>query len=231
MSRRPASDSRVAVAYLRVSTEAQELGPEAQRAAIERWAAAQGVTVAAWFEDHGVSGATTLDERPGLLGALAALRDRRAGVLVAAKRDRIARDVVIAAMVERAAKAAGATLRTADGASDAAGPEGALMSGIVDVFAQYERALIRSRTKAALAAKSAKGERVGTVPFGFALAEDGRSLVASEAEQAIVAEARALRAAGLTVRSIAAALDAKGLRSRKGTPFGVAQIHAMACAA
>ena len=141
-------DSKVAVGYVRVSTEEQSLGPDAQRAAIERWAQSRGVRVAAMFEDHGVSGGAPAEKRPGLLAALAALRENGAGVLVAAKRDRIARDTVIAAMVEQAAGRAGATLITADGASDGVGPEGALMRGIVDVFAAYERAAIRSRTRA-----------------------------------------------------------------------------------
>jgi DNA invertase Pin-like site-specific DNA recombinase len=35
-----------------------------------------------------------------------------------------------------------------------------LMRGLVDLFAQYERALIRSRTKAALAVKKGRGERL-----------------------------------------------------------------------
>jgi len=33
----------------------------------------------------------------------------------------------------------------------------------VDVFAQYERAVIRARTRAALGVKKARGERVGSV--------------------------------------------------------------------
>ena len=60
----------MAVAYLRVSTEDQNLGPEAQRAAIERWAAGREVTVAVWFEDR-LSGATAVEDRPGLVAALA----------------------------------------------------------------------------------------------------------------------------------------------------------------
>ena len=45
------------MAYIRVSTEDQALGPEAQRAAIENWAARQGVQVLSWHIDQGVGGA------------------------------------------------------------------------------------------------------------------------------------------------------------------------------
>jgi hypothetical protein len=51
------------------------------------------------------------------------------------KCDRIARDLVVAVMVERGAVVAGAILRTAEGSSDLGGPEAAMMRGIVDVFA------------------------------------------------------------------------------------------------
>ena len=62
--RRSRPDMRVAVAYLRVSTSEQHLGPEAQRAAIEAWAARENITVVAWHTDHGVSGRSDIDDRP-----------------------------------------------------------------------------------------------------------------------------------------------------------------------
>ena len=41
----------MAVGYVRVSTDTQDLGPKAQRTAIEKWCAAKGCTLAAVFED------------------------------------------------------------------------------------------------------------------------------------------------------------------------------------
>src|ERR1700678_4160173 len=105
----------LAIAYLRVSTEEQRLGPEAQRASIEAWAAREGVQVVAWHVDQGVCSVTPIEGRPALLEAIAALRTHGAGVLVVAKRDRIARDVVIGATVGRAVQAAGAALVSAMG--------------------------------------------------------------------------------------------------------------------
>ncbi len=176
------TDSALAVAYIRVSTDDQNLGPDAQRASIAAWAARQGVRVAAWFTDKGVSGGKAVEDRPALLESLQALRTHRAGLLVAAKRDRIARDVVVAATVERLAQDAGARVVTADGVSAEDTPEGMLMRNLMDAFASYERAVIRSRTKAALAVKRARGERLGgDVPVGYRV--EGRNLVASEDEQ------------------------------------------------
>lgn len=159
-------DATRAVAYLRASTERQDLSPGAQRAAIERWAAGAGVVVVAWHEDLGVSGGTALEDRPGLLSALDGLDALGAGTLVVAKRDRLARDVLTAALVERLCGRKGARVVAADGVANGDGPEAALMRTLLDAFAAYERALIRARTRAALAVKKSRGERTGGVPMG-----------------------------------------------------------------
>ena len=90
------------------------------------------------------------------------------------------------------------------------------MRGIVDLFAQYERALIRARTKAALAVKAARGECTGGVPYGFRLAADGLHVEENPEERALVECVRALRAEGRTLRAIAADLDARGAAPRGG---------------
>ncbi len=209
------TDSALAVAYIRVSTDDQNLGPDAQRASIAAWAARQGVRVAAWFTDKGVSGGKAVEDRPALLESLQALRTHRAGLLVAAKRDRIARDVVVAATVERLAQDAGARVVTADGVSAEDTPEGMLMRNLMDAFASYERAVIRSRTKAALAVKRARGERLGgDVPVGYRV--EGRNLVASEDEQAILGRVREMRARGLSIARVASVLNAEGVTIRGG---------------
>lgn len=119
-----------------------------------------------------------------------------------------------AATIERMATKAGAQVVTADGVSSAATPEGALMRTLIDAFAQYERALIAARTAAALQAKRRKGQRVGQVPYGFALADDGVSLVELRAEQRVIARVHALRAKGVTIEGIAARLNAKRVPAR-----------------
>ena len=88
---------RVAVAYLRASKNEQRLSRHAQRTAIEAWARRERIRVAAWCLDQGVRSVSPIAERPALRLALAALLQHEAGVLVVAKRDRLARDVVLAA--------------------------------------------------------------------------------------------------------------------------------------
>jgi DNA invertase Pin-like site-specific DNA recombinase len=219
----------VAVGLIRVSTDRQELGPKAQAAALERWAIAQGVQLVAVYLDIGVSGGAPIEERHGLVAALAALSSVGAGVLVAATRDRVARDPVVTAIVEREALAAGAVLRTADGASDGAeDDEGAYVRRHVDdMIAGLERIKIRKRTRAALAVKKARGERTGEVPYGFRLAADGVRIEPDSAEQAVLFAVREMRAAGLSQRGIVAALASRGFVSRACRAFQKTQVARM----
>lgn len=225
----PADPTRV-VAYLRVSTDEQHLGPEAQRAAVEAWAARSGVTIVAWHTDAGVSGAAPVDRRPALLAALASLRETGAGVLVVSRRDRLARDVMAAAMVERLAADAGARVVSAAGEGTDGGddPAAALMRRMVDAFAEYERALIAARTKAAMAAKARRGEAVGHPRLGFRVV-DGRPEV-DPAEGAVVARAAALRASGLSLRALAEQLTAEGFTTRAGLPHNLRSVSALLAA-
>ena len=215
MTRRRAipADATKAVAYLRASTDRQDISPDAQRAAISAWAAGANVTIVAWHHDLGVSGATPLEARPGLLAALDALDFHTAGVLVVAKRDRLARDVLTAALVERLCERKGARIQTADGTGNGDGPEAALLRGICDLFAAHERLIIKARTKAALAVKKARGERTGGVPMGSCVDEHGR-LAVNRDEAAAVTRARGLRQEGKSLREIAVALEAEGHRPR-----------------
>lgn len=214
--RTPKTDPSKAVAYLRVSTEEQHVGPEAQRDAIEVWARREGIEITSWHADFGVSGGAPLDRRPAFLEAIDALTTEQAGVLVVMKRDRLARDVMLAGMAERLCERQGARILSADGVSAENTPEGGLMRGIVDLFAQYERALIRARTSAALAAKKARGQRTGSVPLGYRVAEDGVSLEVDEREREAVELAKQLRHDGHSFGAIARALEQRGHTPRSG---------------
>ncbi|NVL83979.1 recombinase family protein, partial [Escherichia coli] len=73
-----------------------------------------------------------LDDRPGLVAALADLRLLGAGVLAVAKRDRLARDVYVASTIERAVERCGARIVAADGTANGETPADAFMRSILD---------------------------------------------------------------------------------------------------
>ena len=210
---KPSTDPRKAVGYIRVSTDDQALGPDAQRAALTVWAERAGVELVAVFEDRGVSGGAAIDRRPGLLAAFAAVAEHGAGLLAVAKRDRLARDTMIAAMAERLAERAGARIVSAAGEGEGDDPASKLMRTMIDAFAEYERALIKARTRSALAVLAARGEKVGGVQaYGAA---EGNDAERNDAEREIVAAVAELRAAGMPIRAIAAELATRGMRTRR----------------
>jgi hypothetical protein len=67
--------------------------------------------------------------------------------------------------------------------------------------------------------KRSNGERVGNIPYGYRLAADGRHLEEDPGEQRVLAEIRRLRRDGATLRAIAAALNHRTLRTRRGTAW------------
>jgi DNA invertase Pin-like site-specific DNA recombinase len=209
-----------AVGYVRVSTDEQSLSVEAQRQALERWCQAHQAPLMAVYTDVGVSGGTPLEKRPGLLRALHALT--RGWVLLVVRRDRLARDTLTAAMCEKIAQKVGASILTVSGEGNGEGPEAQLMRTILDAFAQYEKALIVLRTKAGMAHKREKGERLGMVPYGWQLAADGVHLINHIPEQAVIATVRVLRASGLSYRAIADELN-----RRAGGRFNHTQVVRM----
>jgi DNA invertase Pin-like site-specific DNA recombinase len=139
--------------------------------------------------------------------------------------------VLVAGAIEAAVVARGARVVTADGAAEGDDPAARMMRQMLDVFSEFERAMIRARTRAALAQKKARGERVGGVPYGQRLADDGRSLVTCPREAATVALALELSREGLPLRGIAARLASAGHVARSGKPFGPQSVANMLRAA
>jgi Recombinase len=58
---------------------------------------------------------------------------------------------------------------------------------------------------------------VGTIPFGFRMAEDGSRLEEDPAEQDILSRIREMKTAGHTTRQIADELNRQGFTTRRGT--------------
>jgi len=219
----PPGDPKRAIAYLRVSTDRQEHGPEAQRAALTAWAGRGGIQIVEWVEEK-ESGAATIEERPELQKALAALRTNGAGVFLASKRDRVARDVTIARDIAAHVRTLGAVVITADGMSDTEDrADGRLKQGISDLFAEHERHQIADRTRQGLAVMRARGLRTGKVPYGFQIASQGPlskksgrplPLELHEAEQTVCAYVVRLHEGGASVSHIVDELQDRGFRSR-----------------
>jgi DNA invertase Pin-like site-specific DNA recombinase len=157
------------VGYIRVSTDKQEFGPDAQQKAIEDWCDRNKADLITCYIDTDVSGDTHPEKRPGLSEVFVALA-QGADVLLVSRRDRLARNVVWAHMIEQISKSFGARVISCAGEGtdgEEGDPTSFLQRAIIDVFAEYERMVIKTRTKAALAVKRRRGELVGKNPYGY----------------------------------------------------------------
>jgi DNA invertase Pin-like site-specific DNA recombinase len=203
------------IAYLRVSTDRQGksgLGLEAQRDAIARFAAAESLElIGEHIEIETGKGADALDRRPVLREALALAHKMKVAICVA-KLDRLSRDVhfISGLMVHKVP-----FIVTTLGAD--ADP---FMLHIYAAFAEKERTLISERTREALARKKAQGAVLGNRTN---LAEAQAKGAAARQERAaafarnVLPVIREIQQAGTRdLRGIAAALNARGVRTARG---------------
>lgn len=145
--------------YTRVSTDEQVhgFGVEAQRNTVDQEAIRRGWSVE-HFADEGLSGKSV---GPALQEVLQLLASGQGDGLVVAKLDRLSRSIVNASNIIEAAQAQGWSLVILDLGVDLTTAAGRMQAMTLVNFAQYERELISERTKAALAAKKRRGERIG----------------------------------------------------------------------
>jgi DNA invertase Pin-like site-specific DNA recombinase len=204
------------------------LGLEAQRAAVQQYAASINSPIKGEFVEV-ESG--TRGDRPQLLLAIGAARRGR-GRLVIARLDRLSRDPDFL----------GHLMKTGVDFVACDNPNATRFTvRIYAALAEEERDLISRRTRAALAAAKAKGAKLGSARPGHwageraaRRAEGQRRAVAASAESRRRAAVDAysdllplikrLRAEGLSLSAIAARLNAAGHQTRGGKAFHAQQV-------
>lgn len=210
--------NRPAVAYYRVSTAKQGasgLGLEAQRVAVAALAAERGLTITADFTEV-ESGRKV--RRPQLEAALDAAR-RTGAVLLIAKLDRLARNVAFtSALMDTGVEFMAADMPDAN----------RMMLHVMAALAEHEARLVSERTKAALAARKARGLPIGNAanltPAARAQGPVAQREAAKVATQQATAYAGSLRAQGDSLATIAGKLNAAGFRTRKGGLWASVQV-------
>jgi len=207
------------IAYARVSTMEQAEGGislDAQMAKMTAYAGLYDLEIIESVLDPGESGKTL--NRPGLRRALGLLKAGKADGLLIVKLDRLTRsiadwqDLIDAYFGERGGK----QLLSVNDSIDTRTAAGRLVLNVLITVAQWERETIGERTRDALQHKIRNGQRVGKVRYGFDLAADGVTLVDNAAEQQTLGLIRDLRAAGRTLREIAAELTERGIPTKEG---------------
>jgi DNA invertase Pin-like site-specific DNA recombinase len=149
------------IAYYRVSTDGQGksgLGLAAQRDAVTRFAASEGLEIAGEFiEVETGKGADALEKRPQLAAALRKAKQLGAHIAVS-KLDRLSRDVhfISGLMSKRVPFIVAQLGRNVD----------PFMLHIYAALAEKERAMISERTKDALAKAKQRGVKLGNPNLG-----------------------------------------------------------------
>ena len=140
------------------------------------------------YEDAGASGAKGREGRPAFDRLCQDATRRRFDVIAAWSVDRLGRSLQDLVGFLGEVHGAGVNLYLHQQAVDTTTPAGRALFQMLGVFAEFERAMIRSRVKAGLAAARAKGVRLGAPRKG------GK----------VLASIKKARAKGLSVRAIAA---------------------------
>ena len=212
--------------YARVSTDKQAdsgVSLDAQIAKCRAYADLYGLEVVTVIQDT-ASGKTL--ERDGLNQVLTMLKSGEcAGVLVA-KLDRLTRSVRDLGLLIEGAFATSALMSVAE-QIDTRSAAGRLVLNILSSVSQWEREVIAERTSTAMQHMKKQGQYTGGhVPYGSIRNETG-ALIPDDFEQTVIAQARELREAGLSLRKVALELDRRGLKTRKGKMFAPQQIKNM----
>ena len=175
---------------------------ETQEVLCRKHAKGKGWRVKSVHEDRAISGATS--DRPGLTAAIADLR--RGDVLLVYKRDRLAREVLIAELTKRQVKAAGATIAAVSGdvEGDDNDPTVIFIRQIMDAVGELERKMIAKRTSDAMRQHQKGGRKMGRfAPYGTEIdPADSKRLLDLPDEQKVIGLIKTMAAGGLGVADI-----------------------------
>ena len=217
-----------AVGYLRVSTleQASEgLSLANQEAKIKAFATAKDWDLIGIFRDEGIS-AKDLN-RDGIQQVIQGCHRHEFDVVIIYKLDRLTRSVRdLGYLTQDVFEKNGVDFSSIQDNFDTTTANGLLVLNILGSVAQWERDIIAERTREVLRYKALQGKRVGQIPYGWCLGEDGDSLQAIEHEQAAISMMKHLRGRGLSYRAICQELTRRDYTpvGRKWYPMSVSNI-------
>src|SRR5213080_790347 len=193
-ARKPAKMFRAGL-YARVSTNDQQTRPMQSRA-MREYAARRGWTIAVNVREVG-SGAAKREAREKLLEAA---RRREIDVVLVWRLDRWGRSVTDLLATLQELEHLGVGFVSLTEALDLTTPAGRAMAGLLAVFAEFEREILRERVRTGLAQARQNGQRLGR-PITAALhADQVRKLYRAGTSKAAIA--RRLNIGRTSVRRI-----------------------------
>jgi site-specific DNA recombinase len=200
-----------AIGYVRVSTEEQAregISLENQRAKIQAYCKLHDFELDDIIEDAGKSGKDL--NREGLQAIIQRIKGRDIDAVIVYKLDRLSRRVIDTLNLIELMKRHRVVFHSITDSIDTKTAMGKFFLNIMASLAQMERDLISERTKDALRHKISRNERAGQIPYGWTLAEDGKTLVTNDEEQKVIKFAKNCRQKGLSYRLICKELSREG---------------------
>jgi DNA invertase Pin-like site-specific DNA recombinase len=206
-----------AIGYVRVSTEEQAregISLENQKVKIRIYCDLHNFELEKIIEDAGKSGKDL--NREGIQELIQKVKDKRIGAVLVYKLDRLSRKVIDTLNLIELMKKNHVEFHSIIDSIDTKTAMGKFFINIMASLAQMERDLISERTKDALRMKITKNERAGQIPYGWTLANDGKTLVMNVEEQKAIRFIRALRKEGYNYSAICRELTRQGYQPLGG---------------
>ena len=205
------------IVYIRVITQEQAesgLSLSYQGAKIRSYCEALDIELLDVVADAGFSAKSM--NRPAMQDIIKMIERKEVDAVVILKLDRLTRSVKDLGFITELINKTGVALVSVQDSINTSTAAGRLVLNVLGSVAQWERESNGERVKAAMSVKKSAGQRVGDVPYGFDLADDGATLVENPNEQKALELIRELRAKGLSFRKIASELESRGIETKKG---------------
>lgn len=195
----PTATKRAAL-YVRVSTADRGQTVENQLQPLYEAAQRLGWTVVAVYRDEGISGAKSRDKRPGLDALLKGVSRKEFDLVAAWSVCRLGRSLSDLVGLLGELQSRDIDLYLHQQALDTSTPSGRMLFGMLGVFAEFERSMIRDRVMAGLDRARAAGKRLGrprVTPFKI-----GRIRAALDEGRGVRETARLLRVSPAKVSEV-----------------------------
>ena len=205
------------VIYARFSSHAQnEQSIEGQLRDCYAFAEREGITVVGEYIDRAISGKS--DDRPDFQRMIADAKKKAFQFVIVWKLDRFARNRYDSAIYKHKLKQAGVKLLSAmENIGD--NPESIILEAVLEASAEYYSVDLAQKIKRGRHESAMKGKFIGgAAPIGYK--KSGETLILDEKIAPHIKWAFEEYAAGTPKKDIIAGLNARGLRNKKGQPFG-----------
>lgn len=184
---------------------------------MREWCQREGYAVMYEFYDEARSGGST--DRPGMWDALHALK--KGWVLIVRSFDRLYRDSTMGLYIIKTEieKKGANVISITDGGASADSPDAKLVRGVLLLLAEYQREMIRAKTRAAMRRHQSRGRIMSSkIPYGYIRDEkDPKRMKPYEPEQEVIRVMENLRTTDKSLRAIAGHLNGKNIKSKEGS--------------